>query len=427
MQFLLRPSWSDPDVRDHSAEFAAIQGYGLLGHDKGATRIALLRYHEDSLPEARLRLATYGRNATDALRLYQSYAEHQTPGSYPGVTPVECVRSVGISSPGLRVYPESARPKGISFEAGFAAQNAGVFPAPPAHRHDAMIILAADGEALESAAAEVTNSFGAVAGITWEAGYINKIWDPVTEKSVVRDHFGFEEGISQPAFFDVQTKGFPAPVQWAPKNRLSLVLTGQPGAPSPEYGSFLAYVKFQIDVAGFEALVMQAAQQIPGTAPEDFKAWIMGRRLDSEPLAARGTSQNDFTYQADKTFAQCPGGAHIRKMNPRSPEKSQNRILRRSALYGAGEEPKGMLFQCFQSSLRDGFEMLFKGWAKQADSPESGGGMDGVLRSRDLPPTPAGVQFPPGAQVSIQSFTEVKDGEYFYFPSIPFFARAAAS
>ncbi len=79
-----------------------------------------------------------------------------------------------------------------------------------------------------------------------------------------------------------------------------------------------------------------------------------------------------------------------------------------------------MLFQGFQASLHDGFETLFFGWARDDHAPESDSGPDAILRPRDAAPHPSGVTVP---LPPTQSIATVKDGEYFYFPSILLFKR----
>jgi Dyp-type peroxidase family len=245
----------------------------------------------------------------------------------------------------------------------------------------------------------------------------------------MRDHFGFAEGLSQPVFFESEarrTNGWQS--GWDPSAALTQVLSREPGAPGgDEYGSFMAYLKIQQSKRDFAELVDEAAAAVH-VSPSRVKAWIMGRSIDGAPLTGGATDVNDFDFAQDQAFASCPAGAHVRKMNPRLAHTRAHRIVRRGVLYENAGEDCGTLFQCFQSRLEAGFEKLFRDWALHADFPQPAAGPDAILGARDHPPLPAGIAFEGTAvPFRVRSFTRVLDGEYFYFPSIPFFKRMAGA
>ncbi len=87
---------------------------------------------------------------------------------------------------------------------------------------------------------------------------------------------------------------------------------------------------------------------------------IMGRmRVSGAPLGRTG-EHDDPDFPADPEGRRIPHDAHIRLANPRTPEAMRTRILRRPFNYNrgvtrAGQLDMGLLFICFQASLRAGF------------------------------------------------------------------------
>jgi hypothetical protein len=142
-------------------------------------------------------------------------------------------------------------------------------------------------------------------------------------------------------------------------------------------GSFLVLIKIEQDVAAFEQFCEVGARRLtedwgldPAFAAEDFAAMLVGRRKDGTPLDLRPigvpkhavpVSLNDFAYKDDPTGRRCPLGAHIRKMNPRSPGSESHVIMRRGIPYRE-DGTQGLLFTCYQSSLADGFVHLQSLW-----------------------------------------------------------------
>ena len=127
-----------------------------------------------------------------------------------------------------------------------------------------------------------------------------------------RDHFGFADGIAQPA---IEGSGVaPRPGDGLPDGRGGWrpVRTGEflhgyededgrlpdaPGAPFDRNGTFAVYRKLHMDVAAFRRFV--AETDFPG-GPELLAAKLVGRRRDGTPLV-RPRGINDFTYAATPT------------------------------------------------------------------------------------------------------------------------------
>ncbi len=220
------------------------------------------------------------------------------------------------------------------------------------------------------------------------------------------EHFGFRDGISQPALrgligTDPPTALVPRiPMPTMPDGRAYagpgdvLVWPGQfvlglprqsstsplPRPPRPHLpdlahnGSFLVYRKLAQDVAGFRADTARAAAELTGSDdPDVLRALLIGRWPDGTPLVrgapttSVGRELNHFCYDhdspdipdtsppvngaiADPHGFRCPLAAHIRKVNPRDQATDQGppgatltfAILRRGIPYGPLWQPDGV-------------------------------------------------------------------------------------
>jgi Dyp-type peroxidase family len=168
------------------------------------------------------------------------------------------------------------------------------------------------------------------------------------QRCVVRDHFGFVEGISQPSTDGARRdrvsmgellcgydndRGDPAfPERDAPgANAAGLSVRGS----LLDNGTFLVIRKLEQHVEALRAAV--AASGLP---EEGLLAKMMGRTRDGVPLADPSTT-NDFDYDRDPEGAKCPLHAHIRRANPRTTlrESPVPRIMRRGMSYGRRDVP----------------------------------------------------------------------------------------
>jgi Dyp-type peroxidase family len=420
------------DVEENKAVFNRIQGYSLVSHGRDYVWLALLQVRDRS-PEgkAQLRrsLAEYGQGATPAYDLYQTFRGHlqarQSTGEQKSPPPL--VKAVGLSSSGYSLLAPDSGPPGKSFANGFRKNFEDLIPNLPEDRYDAILVLAGDDPQAQLPAEqrEIESRFGDRAAITWEQGTAKM------QNGIFREHFGFRDGISQPVFFEENLPpGDPARRAWDPSASLSYVLTREPGTSNgSEFGSHLAFLKIRQDRQAFEEIARQAALYVsPSVSPETIQEWMMGRKINGDPLVPAGSDQDDFNYQSDRDFRLCPAASHVRKMNPRTAEGRGKRVFRRSVLYGKEGEEQGMLFQCFQSSLADGFEFLMRQWAMNDGLPALACGKDGILGPRPHPPLPAGTTLAPETPLpfSLQAVLDVRYGEYFYLPSIAFFNRLQA-
>lgn len=279
------------------------------------------------------------------------------------------------------------------------------------------------------------------------------------------EHFGFRDGISQPAIAGL-TRGRRA----LPRDTVAageFVLghadeSGRVAGPATLYvdasdtgheaaapfwtnGSYLVLRELKQDVAGFTAY---AVQQDPAN-PDGIKEKIVGRTAEGEPLVRRGQgATNDFLYQEDDPDGvQCPIGSHVRRTNPRdslapgepplfrSPaglratalkRVRRRRLLRRGRAFGEPLKPgaadggnRGLYFVCLCADLERQFEFVQQTWLNNASFAELSGEPDPLTAN-----TAYGDSFTiPGPEVpkricGIPQFVTVQGGAYFFLPSL---------
>ncbi|KAL4963397.1 Dyp-type peroxidase [Aspergillus stella-maris] len=291
-----------------------------------------------------------------------------------------------------------------------------------------------------------------------------------------KEHFGFEDEISQP-----QIRGLdPEPGNGHQRNiPPGLIFTGLDGdkAKHPDWateGSFLVFREIVQKVPEFDKFMRESSKQIPsfddGTG-EKLAAYLMGRWKNGSPveLDPDGTKPeyifaDNFDYAKGHTLlknTKCPFAAHIRKMRPRADlyvdtkhtedeeeiaaneqVSNTNLIIRRGITFGPevdeveeAEETKhkrGIYFLCYQSDIRNGFNMLIARWASNRTfapntGVEGGPGVDPIISQRSHPEHPEGYvsiydqptdERPYKLPLSFVSWTDQRGGEYFFTPSI---------
>jgi deferrochelatase/peroxidase EfeB len=204
---------------------------------------------------------------------------------------------------------------------------------------------------------------------------------------------------------------------WNPFEPLKLVLLPDPLTKDPDcLGSYFVFRKLEQNVRGFIIEEQQLAEKLglQGADRDRAGAMAVGRFRDGTPLVLSPTDgfappqENNFRYaSSDPDALKCPFHAHIRKTNPRGDivkrgvteeaERSR-RIARRGIPFGErnpdpdhfnalGDVPSGgvgLLFMCFQSSIRKQFAFMQRGWANNKDfvhKPDTG--LDPVIGQRD--------------------------------------------
>ena len=211
--------------------------------------------------------------------------------------------------------------------------------------------------------------------------------------SLSREHFGFVDGVSQPAVGEQPTPVTGEPGTWTnamPWGELFLGYSNasdDPVATTPLLvdGTFLVVRKLRQDVAALDEALGSASAAV-GLAPDELKAKMMGRTVDGDALAASGVPLgNAFDYRADPQGAACPFQAHIRRANPRTIDNPKvPRIVRRGMTYGppykAGAttpEERGLVFMAYNASIAEQFEVIQR-WL-------AGGNSTGVFSGQSDP------------------------------------------
>jgi Dyp-type peroxidase family len=273
-----------------------------------------------------------------------------------------------------------------------------------------------------------------------------------------RDHFGFFDGIAQPALRGAGVEPRPGDGQPDGAGGWRDVATGEvllgyededgalpaaPLAPFERNGTFVVYRKLAMDTAAFRRYM--AAQSYPGGAAQ-LAAKIVGRWPDGTPLALSpdapdaalaGDSRriNAFGYDDDPGGLKCPLGAHIRRANPRDSNgffdgrlSNRHRLVRRGRAYGKPLAPgvveddgvdRGLVFVCLQADIWRQFETVQALWIDDGDP-------FGLGRDKDfLVGEPHGTQgkmtiqgHPPHFLKPQPRFVTLRGGEYLFQPSM---------
>lgn len=274
-----------------------------------------------------------------------------------------------------------------------------------------------------------------------------------------REHFGFSDGLSQPAIkgdgvLATPGQGTPeADGQWSELELGELILgypdsdqevPQAPAGPLGRNGTFMVYRKLHQDVALFRRVLREHAAGIPG-GEELLAAKIVGRWRDGTPIALspdgadreRHSSPeriNDFRYGDDLDGLRCPLGAHVRRTNPRDAlgwhgtRSRRHRMIRRGMPYGpplpegATEDDgsdRGLIFVCFVASLARQFEVVQRQWCGDGNIFGLGDDRDFLLLDDDRDTAKLTIQGDPPRFLSPQPRTvTVRGGEYLLVPSV---------
>jgi len=236
-----------------------------------------------------------------------------------------------------------------------------------------------------------------------------------------KEHFGFTDGIAQPAVrgdreptvagqvavpageFVLGYENDYEKLPWTPSvagssharaHRLPPCHADGPHAQTRrrfdigKNGSYMVLRKLEQDVDGFWAYFRARAAEIAAPAEVgDVATWLaskcIGRWPSGAPLvlaphhddaaAAHPSRRDDFRYADDPEGLRCPFGSHIRRSNPRDSrdrvgggsisDVSPRRLLRRGRTYiSADGTQRGVLFLALCANVRRQFEFVQQTW-----------------------------------------------------------------
>ncbi|KAF7323719.1 DyP-type peroxidase [Mycena kentingensis (nom. inval.)] len=232
------------------------------------------------------------------------------------------------------------------------------------------------------------------------------------------EHFGYLDGISNPAITGFQT---PLPGQAVvPAGEILVGETGDNGiANRPSWaqdGSFMVFRQLQQLVPEFNKFLTDNPIRAPALTPQQgsdlLGARMVGRwksgapvflspLVDNPALGADPTLNNNFTYAgpgesvaSSTDQSKCPFSAHIRKTRPRADlgaeANSKHHVVRGGIPYGPEQTDeeiasnttsieRGLAFVSYQSSIAAGFQFLQRAWANNPNFVHGSVGFDPII------------------------------------------------
>ena len=287
-----------------------------------------------------------------------------------------------------------------------------------------------------------------------------------------KEHFGFHDGISQPVVkgsgksgpendiietgefilgYKNEHQQYPdSPKIYHPQGNMDLLHDDPKGSGLKDLGvngTFLVYRQMEQHVEKFWNFMEEQTKNSDGSINEDEKIklaakcvgrWPSGASLVNYPDSDPGGDMinDDFGYaDKDPDGLRCPFGSHLRRNNPRDAHRNyskqqslkitkQHRIMRRGRIYDENGE-KGLHFLCFNTNIELQFEFIQHLWSNNNQMFELTNDVDvliGVPQENNphnnkrkftiqSEPTNKYIQ-------TIDQFTSIKGGAYFFFPSI---------
>ncbi|MGH7653658.1 MAG: Dyp-type peroxidase [Gemmatimonadaceae bacterium] len=435
------------------AELAEVQGNVLRGYSHA--KAAYIFLHVEDVARGKALLA----------RMLPRITSGESWGFKPPATAIQVaftyagLQHIGVPPEALRSFPQEFR-EGMAARAeslGDRGTNA------PQHwekglgtgeAHVLLTVWAVDNEHLDRLREELRQA-GAAAGAT---RVINETRAEALPAG--RDHFGFFDGISQPAIEGNGVHRRPGDGQPNGAGGWRDVALGEflhgyrdedqglpdaPAAPFDRNGTFMVYRKLHMDVAAFRRMIDEVGRRYPG-GPELLAAKIVGRWRDGTPLSASPDAPdpaitsdpsriNNFGYADDPAGLRCPMGSHIRRVHPRDAQgffggrlTNRHRIIRRGRTYGPplpeglleddGAE-RGLVFICFNASIWRQFETIQRLWIDDGDPFGLGSDTDVLIGCPKGPRSKMTIPGNPPFFISPQpQLVTLRGGEYLYQPSI---------
>jgi Dyp-type peroxidase family len=388
--------------------------------------------------------------------------------TYPGLVALGLGDGVleGFSQP-FSAGMVSAHRRRLLGDVGVSAPEKWVWGGPEtAPVHALLVLYGTDTTALSTLYAAQRARFGA-------AGW-SEVYSLVAETPLGREHFGFADGISQPAiagFHRTESRyhaidagefvlGYrneyrayterPLIAPTAPRAQvLPEDVEGSGNRDFGRNGTYLVVRQLRQDVPAFRSTLDALTRNADGSSDVHRQArlaaqmvgrWPSGASLIKSPWRDEPelAKQNEFGYHAeDVRGLRCPLGAHVRRANPRDalqPDPGteaalvvnrRHRLLRRGRAYGpelpAGAVDtvdRGLMFVALNANLARQFEFVQHSWLGDPHFNGLGGESDpisGILDENGFT-----VQNSPVREryTGLPRFVTVTGGAYFFLPGI---------
>ena len=317
--------------------------------------------------------------------------------------------------------------------------------------HAVIVVSSINDDVDERWAAMTDSEDGRPAGariLMSEFGHVLK--DPESGHTI--EHFGFRDGISQPAIAGMP-EGPEGPDEPIAVGEFLLGHRDESQTLAPPFsettaelvanGTFMVFRKLEQHVESFWSH-MKAAAGGDADHAEALAAELVGRNKAGEPLGEIVRTSEDDLNAFDYTPRQ-PGevvtGSHIRRMNPRSGggdlrASRRRRLLRRGISYtepvpgsAAGGARKGLFFVCFNARIDAQFEFVQRNWINGGHVVgQPAGNLDPLAGTAQAGDPASGNRFPRAgakALANLPEFVTVRGGEYFFVPGLDALARLA--
>lgn len=468
-----------------------IQGVGIAGFRKDQQQLIFVRIDEPQKALGLLtELAHRTANAWEVKRFNDVYSEirdrgREDEGAVTATWVATMVSAAGLKKLGVNLDELPAGEGYDAFKAGMAARANEIGDTRPTDTPDQwldefradkgvdllIVVAADDSDHLDAVCERIHNhiSAGGCVAVFDERGAV------LPGELSGHEHFGFKDGVSQPAiegWDDPPEPGEPPAVP------LGEFVLGYPDAVGTTAevgdlwldGSFAVFRRLHQDVIGFR---QQAAAGVPGADPALDAAttgaklvgrWPSGASLETSASSDDGNVTNAFGYASDAEGFNVPRFAHVRKANPRDEQgagldtdpSANHRMLRRGAPYGPplaqdatadDGVDRGLHFISVVADLDRQFEFVQRQWLNDENFP-NGAVPPGPQQPYGPSPTgepadgpdPLAGEFNPGSQDALhqpdpgnvhqfavsEEVVRVTAGEYLFVPSLSALARLGA-
>lgn len=288
------------------------------------------------------------------------------------------------------------------------------------------------------------------------------------------EHFGFADGISQPAidgYHETKSRlhsikpgefllGYPneyglyteRPLLHAARDPRGILALDAQGSPLRDFGcngTYLVLRQLRQNVPLFRETLDKLTRRADGSSDARAQAylaaqmvgrWPSGASLLEAPYAddVSKAHSNEFRYQeADPIGARCPIGSHVRRANPRDAlpphpgteysleVNRHHRLIRRGRTYGeklaegqSDHVDRGLMFIAINANITRQFEFIQHSWLNDPRFNGLSGQADpivGASNDNQFAPSPNPVS---AYRTGLPRFVTVAGGAYFFMPGI---------